>query len=289
MKLSKGESRQKSPVTEQYKKILKQYKAAIKRADAAGYKTQAIIPVVVPDQSKRSSTAKLKAAYKSFKAKVQRERNVKLAEQRIATRNYNNFKKAAAKATAKAKEEKVKTPKPEPTPKTPTAQERQREETTTPKQQPNANPVQKQRTKPVPDYDYMAFNNLQNVVNKALFVTHEREAKSDKQQAYFENVEKRAADIIDILDELHFYSPEAAGIYGDRIDMLYKQIQSVMEAYAWYDSQGMIDTSDDLDQLKQILRRMLTNQPGMDAENIAIQKKLNDTFGDTGSGEPATY
>lgn len=287
MKLSKGESRQKSPVTEQYRKIMRQYKSAIKRADAAGYKTQAIIPVVVPDQSKRSSTAKLKAAYKKFKASVQRERNVKLAEQRIATRNYNKFKRAAAKA--KEKEEKVKAPKNEPTPKTSTAQERQREETTTPKQQPNANPIQKQRTKPLPDYDYMAFNNLQNIVNKALFVTYERGAKSEAQQKYFENVEKRAADIIDVLDELHFYSPQAAAIYGDRIDQVYKQIQYVMEAYAWYDSQGMIDTADDLDELKRILTNLITNLAGSDQENIRIQKQLNETFGDTGSGELATY
>lgn len=287
MKLSKGETRQKSPVTEQYRKIMRQYKSAIKRADAAGYKTQAIIPVVVPDQSKRSSTAKLKAAYKKFKAGVQRERNVKLAEQRIATRNYNKFKRAAAKA--KEKEEKVKAPKKEPIPKTSTAQERQREETTTPKQQPNANPIQKQRTKPLPDYDYMAFNNLQNVVNKALFVTYERDAKSEAQQKYFENVEKRAADIIDVLDSLHFYSPQAAAIYGDRIDQVYKQIQYVMEAYAWYDSQGMIDTADDLDELKRILTNLITNLAGSDQENIRIQKQLNETFGDTGSGEPATY
>lgn len=285
MKLSKGESRQKSPVTEQYRKIMRQYKSAIKRADVAGYKTQAIIPVVVPDQSKRSSTAKLKAAYKKFKASVQRERNVKLAEQRIATRNYNKFKRAAAKA--KEKEEKVKTPKNEPTPKTSAAQERQREETTTPKQQPNANPIQKQRTKPLPDYDYMAFNNLQNVVSKALFI--HREAKSEAQQRYFDNVERRAADIVDVLDSLHFYSPQAAAIYGDRIDKVYKQIQYVMEAYAWYDSQGMIDTADDLDELKRILTNLITNLEGSDEENIRIQKQLNETFGDTGSGEPATY
>lgn len=286
MKLSKGESRQKSPVTEQYKKIMRQYKSAIKRADAAGYKTQAVIPVVVPDQSKRSSTAKLKAAYKKFKASVQRERNVKLAEQRIATRNYNKFKRAAAKA--KEKEEKVKAPKKEPVSKTPTAQERQREETTTPKQQPNANPIQKQRTKPLPDYDYMAFNNLQNVVNRALFVTYERQAASDKQSTYFENVEKRAADIVDILDSLHFYSPEAAYIYGDRIDRLYKKLQSVIDAYAWYDSTGLVDTADDLDLAKQIIRRILLEE-GTEKENQAIQKRLNEIYGDTGSGEPATY
>lgn len=239
-----------------YSSILRNYRAAIKRADAAGYKlevSKATIPVKIGDQH---DTLRLVNAYRAFKRSVQRARNVKLANQRIQTNTIRKFKKSIAKRNAerektKKGEEPIKGGGPGPD-------------------------TRKKKKRPGPgDYENIAFMNIQEVLEKALHVT--KPAYSAKQEAYFTKVEEKAQEIQDFLKSVNFYDPEMMDIYRGNIEDLYKQIQKSIESFAWYDSEGLIDTSDNLDMIKSTIKTILQSK-GQDSAKA--QRIMNNVYGE---------